>query len=828
MRLIIDMQGAQTASRFKEIGRYTMGLAEALVRNRGEHEVLLALNGMLSESIDGIREAFTGLLPKENIRVWYTPTPIAYSKTKSAENRCIALEIYSAFLLSLNPDVVLTTSMVEGWEDEYFCDISKLKGIALRSAVVHDFIPKKNLDQYLSAEKRFWYTERFETLSELDILLTNSVYTYNKSKEFIPQVEAISISIACNSIFHHKDINHIDCSVIKNANINKPFILYAGDLEDRENLKSFFAAFNSLPKDISDKYQVVILCRGQQYIIDTIKKEADKIGLPLNSVRVCHYISDKMLHILYNSCTLFVCSSIGEWGGLAVLEAMACGAPIIASNSASIPEVIDYEEAMFNPFDFEDISKKMKQALTDIDFRGRLIDNAFHRKSMFSWNVSAKKVWSAFEKHIFLRKYKEWNEENLQLLCSKFRTKNNKKKHYIANCITRTFNTGERPQLLVDIGDLAYVDAKTGIQRVIRSILSSWIKNSSIGYEIKPVYAVKEEMGYVYAHEYMINSLGIDDGLGKDMPIDYSSRDIFLGIALQVDVIPFQMPFLRLMHRHGVRIAFVVHDILAVQYPMYCHEEIVHAMPKWLQCIGEFDELISVSKATMNYTNAWMDKNGPKRAFPIKYSWFHLGSDIENSIPTTGVPKTAESILRKIKLKTSFLMVSTIEPRKGHRQTLSAFEELWGKGLDINLVIVGKVGWYMDDFIKQLKTHRENDKHLFWLEGISDEYLNLVYEASSAVLMASEGEGFGLAIVEGARHKRPLILRDIPVFRELAGEHAFYFSGLEAKDLSTAIELWIESRDKDNLPVVDGIECLTWDQSAEMLLQRLIEEQQIL
>ena len=173
-------------------------------------------------------------------------------------------------------------------------------------------------------------------------------------------------------------------------------------------------------------------------------------------------------------------------------------------------------------------------------------------------------------------------------------------------------------------------------------------------------------------------------------------------------------------------------------------------------------------------------------------------------------------------------MVSTIEPRKGHRQTLSAFEELWGKGLDINLVIVGKVGWYMDDFIKQLKTHRENDKHLFWLEGISDEYLNLVYEASSAVLMASEGEGFGLAIVEGARHKRPLILRDIPVFRELAGEHAFYFSGLEAKDLSTAIELWIESRDKDNLPVVDGIECLTWDQSAEMLLQRLIEEQQIL
>ena len=560
-------------------------------------------------------------------------------------------------------------------------------------------------------------------------------------------------------------------------------------------------------------------------MINSVKKEAAKIGLPNNSLCICQYISDNILCTLYSSCTLFVFPSIEEGFGLPVLEAMTCGAPVIASNTTSIPEVIGLEEAMFNPFDVEDISRKIRQALTDKNFRTRLIDNAFHRRALFSWDISAKKAWSALEKHVFLRKNKEWDEEEFKLLCSKIGTKNKNKNHYIANCIARTFEIRDKPQLLVDIGDLAYVDAKTGIQRVIRSILSSWIKNSSIGYEIKPVYAVKGEMGYVYAHEYMINSLGIDDGLGKDMPIDYSSRDIFLGIALQADVIPFQMPFLRLMHRHGVRIAFVVHDILAVQYPMYCHEGIVHAMPKWLQCIGEFDELISVSKATMNYTNAWMDKNGPKRAFPIKYSWFHLGSDIENSIPTTGVPKTAESILRKIKLKTSFLMVSTIEPRKGHRQTLSAFEELWGKGLDINLVIVGKAGWYMDDFINQLKNHTEKDKHLFWLEGISDEYLDLVYERASAVLMASEGEGFGLSIVEGARHNKPLILRDIPVFREIAGEHAFYFSGLEPRDLSTAIELWIELRGKGNIPVVDGIECLTWDQSAEMLLQCLIKEQ---
>lgn len=825
MRLIIDMQGTQTASRFRGIGRYTMGLAEALVRNRGEHEVLLALNGMLSESIDAIREAFTNLLPKENIRVWYTPTPIAYSNPKSAENRSIALEIYSAFLLSLNPDVVLTASMMEGWDDDYFCDFSKFKGRALLSAIVYDFIPKKNPNQYLSAENYFWYVERFEKLSKLDLLLTISTYTYDEAKKFIPQVEALSISSACNSIFCQKNIDDIERSAIKNIGINKPFILYVGGLEERKNLNRFFAAFNALPENIRDKYQIVIPCGGHQHMINSVKKQAAKIGLPNNSLCICQYISDNILCTLYSSCTLFVFPSIEEGFGLPVLEAMTCGAPVIASNTTSIPEIIGLEEAMFNPFDVEDISRKIRQALTDKNFRTRLIDNAFHRRALFSWDISAKKAWSALEKHVFLRKNKEWDEEEFKLLCSKIGTKNKNKNHYIANCIARTFEIRDKPQLLVDIGNLAHMDAKTGIQRVVRSIVSALIKNPPVEYDIKLVYAVPGKIGYVYAHEYLLKNFNIDDGLNNDMPIDYGRKDIFLGLDFQAHTVPFQMPFLHFMHRHGTRIVFTVYDILAIQYPMYCAESIVSCMPKWLQSIGKFDELICISKATMNDTKEWMKKNGPKRVVPIKYSWFHLGADIENSIPTTGIPGDAGTILEKIRSRTSFLMVSTIEPRKGHRQALAAFETLWAKGADINLVIVGKAGWYMDDFINQLKNHTEKDKHLFWLEGISDEYLDLVYERASAVLMASEGEGFGLSIVEGARHNKPLILRDIPVFREIAGEHAFYFSGLEPSDLSTAIELWIELRGKGNIPVVDGIECLTWDQSAEMLLQCLIKEQ---
>ena len=76
MRIVIDMQGAQTESRFRGIGRYTLSLAQAIVRNRGDHEILLALSGLFPDTIETLRAAFDGLLPQENIRVWNAPGPV--------------------------------------------------------------------------------------------------------------------------------------------------------------------------------------------------------------------------------------------------------------------------------------------------------------------------------------------------------------------------------------------------------------------------------------------------------------------------------------------------------------------------------------------------------------------------------------------------------------------------------------------------------------------------------------------------------------------------------------------------------------------------------
>ena len=121
-------------------------------------------------------------------------------------------------------------------------------------------------------------------------------------------------------------------------------------------------------------------------------------------------------------------------------------------------------------------------------------------------------------------------------------------------------------------------------------------------------------------------------------------------------------------------------------------------------------------------------------------------------------------------------------------------EQLWADGVDANLAIIGHQGWNTDDLAKRIQEHPEHNQRLFWLPGVSDEMLEEVYRAAHVLLAASEGEGFGLPLIEAARHGLPIIARDIPVFREVAGEQAYYFRGEAAQDLADALRSLASAR----------------------------------
>ncbi len=82
-----------------------------------------------------------------------------------------------------------------------------------------------------------------------------------------------------------------------------------------------------------------------------------------------------------------------------------------------------------------------------------------------------------------------------------------------------------------------------------------------------------------------------------------------------------------------------------------------------------------------------------RNAVTARIEWAHIGADIGQSFPTRDLPDNAEAVLATLRSRPSFLMVGTIEPRKGHSQTTEAFNLLRRGNVDINLVIVGAEGW---------------------------------------------------------------------------------------------------------------------------------------
>ena len=821
MRIVIDMQGAQTQSRFRGIGRYTMGLAKAIARNRGEHEVILALNGMLPESIDDIRAAFEGLLPHENIRVWYAPGPLAWSEPNSERNREIAEIIHARFIESLEPDEVLFSSLFDIGE-ELICAPSKFLKKRILNGIIYDFIPLGDKEKYLATqEAQKWYFSRLNEIKSVDTLLCISEYTSLKTKKLFPQKKITSISSDTDQIFTLQKIG----PKIKNR-IEKEFILYSGGVDERKNVDALVLAYRLLPKRLRDKHQLVIVCGPHQNLRTRLDKKIRALGLSTQDVRTFGYLSDEDLCELYSRCKLFVFPSIEEGFGLPVLEAMRCGAPVIGSNTTSIPEVIGMKEALFDPSSIHSISKKIEQALIDDLFLQNLRKHSQIQQSKFSWDESSKKTISLLESKTSndRQKFSQTTKEILTTVCSDIVQRGcvECNKFAISQDLARTFEDQKTPQqIFIDISELARVDSGTGIQRVTRSVLGYLLQNPPENYVVRPVYATPKELGYRYAHEFLKQTFDFDDGQAEDNLIEYSHRDFFLGLDLQSAIVPQQKNVLQKMHRHGVRIYFVVYDLIPVLLPNYVRagNEFVHH--RWLSTIKEFDGAMCISQTVATDLRQWMKENAPKRKRPFDIQWFHLGSDIENSVPSKGMPADAEKTLAALRCRPTFLMVSTVEARKGYAQALAAFELLWKENLDVNLVIVGREGWNVSKLIRCLKRHPQKSKHLFWLKGISDEYLDAVYDASTAVLMASEAEGFGLAVVEGARHGKPLILRDLPVFREIAGDNAFYFKGLDATDLATAICQWLDLDAECKVPSPGKIHILSWEKSVQMLIERL-------
>jgi glycosyltransferase involved in cell wall biosynthesis len=370
----------------------------------------------------------------------------------------------------------------------------------------------------------------------------------------------------------------------------------------------------------------------------------------------------------------------------------------------------------------------------------------------------------------------------------------------------------------VDISELVRYDWQSGIQRVVKNYLLNLLRHPPAGQTVLPVYATTQEYGYRVARRFLNEALGLAPPPAdeRDPAIDPQPGDTFFGLDLQPHLVPVHEAYFRELRRRGVRVAFMVYDLLPIRLPDCFHADAAQHHTRWLEVVAQSELAICISGAVAHDLRDWLAEHRPQGAMP-EIRHVHLGADIGSRIATRGLPPEADSLLERMRERPSFLMVGTIEPRKAHAAVLAAFEQLWAQGADCTLVISGRPGWMADELMARLRSHPESGQRLLWIADASDEFLEAIYRACAALILASRGEGFGLPLVEAAQRELPLIARDLPVFREVAGEHAWYFGDDSPQGLADSIRAWLDSYAKGEHPRPQGMRWLTWEQSAAQL-----------
>lgn len=402
MRILLDMQGAQSESRWRGIGRHTLALAEAIVRNRGEHEIILVLSGLFPDTVEPIRKVFDGLLPRHHILIWYAPGPVHESSPENRRRRLAAELIREAFLASLNPDIVHVFSLFEGYVDDAVTSIGLFPADVATTASYYDLIPLMHPEAYLDPLPvyRDHYLRKVDYLGRCAGLLAISAFSVAEIERLRlvrSESAVINVSSACDGRFCPVEMLPAEQkAILSQYAIEKPFAMYAGAADTRKNLPRLIRAFARLPRGLRTSHQLVLVGRLPEGDIAALKQTGRSAGLLDKDVIFTGYAPDQDLVKLYNLCSVFVFPSLCEGFGLPALEAMQCGAPVIASNTSSLPEVIGRQDALFDPLDESCIAAKMQEVLENDSFRLELKRHSLAQAKRFSWDESARRSIGAF------------------------------------------------------------------------------------------------------------------------------------------------------------------------------------------------------------------------------------------------------------------------------------------------------------------------------------------------------------------------------------------------------------------------------------------------
>ncbi|MCC7155380.1 MAG: glycosyltransferase family 4 protein [Bryobacterales bacterium] len=187
--------------------------------------------------------------------------------------------------------------------------------------------------------------------------------------------------------------------ILERYQVNYPFLLYSGNIRPQKNIPRLVEAF-ALIKGELDQHPVYhdlrLIIIGDEVSKSTAVRQAVLKAHVKPSVRFLGFVPIDTLRAFYESAEAFVFPSLYEGFGLPPLEAMACGIPVVAASTSSLPEVVGDAAVTVNPESVFDIARGIKEVLLDASLRSRLIAAGQRQVHRFNWDTTAAEVFATY------------------------------------------------------------------------------------------------------------------------------------------------------------------------------------------------------------------------------------------------------------------------------------------------------------------------------------------------------------------------------------------------------------------------------------------------
>ncbi|MDR1001444.1 MAG: glycosyltransferase family 4 protein [Clostridiales bacterium] len=703
--------------------------------------------------------------------------------------------------------------------------------------IFYDAIPLQFPKQYLydPVYSKDYY-DSIEYVKKFDLLLTISEAVCADGKMFFNFTEKRIKTIGSGLDPQFRKLSVVDSKVLKDRlGISDNFLLYVGGSDFRKNTDKLVDAYMLLDSATKSRYQLVIVSVMSQHYLDMLN---GKIAANDNTGRVVfvNRVTDDDLVRLYNITDLFVFPSLYEGFGLPIIEAMACGARVVTSNCSSLLEVAEGYATLVNPKSARSIAKGILSVLNNPVDSLNLADKAVEYAKSFTWDIVAERAKVAIDELVKSKPRTETlpdrfsvDESMLKNISAVFAENNiiatkeifdliAEQLYYIerdlplpikSNAVLKQNDVNDTPRILYDMtvcNEWFRTGYITGIGRVSKELFKELDKIANV----VPIAFVKTD------GEWTCKRVDKGSYLITNSVIEPKNSDIYIMPELQLRgmLVPKDFPTRQKLREKGVRCYSFIYDILPITLPQYFEKGTVCSFPTYVnEQLQYSDGILCDSRTVCDDIIKYCDKKKLLTS-GVKYGFVYPSVGLPNSIDLTKISVYMLQFFNT--LDDIFLAVGTIEPRKGYTTILEAFEKLWQRGGNAKLCIIGRVGWNMGKFVDKLKSHKENGARLGFFEGACDDELCFAYQNSTALIQSSAGEGYGMPIIEAAVFGLPVICSDIPVFHEVAGEHALYFDRTSSDNLMEKIRLFT-SNSRSQVSGLSNRKTVTWLDSAQSL-----------